>query len=73
MLTGTNDAECTRYCFAHQGSYVLIAGNNLYSLENQPGHVLDALAGKKARLRGALVSGKVIEVSWAGPMETSGK
>ena len=69
MLTGANDAECTRYCIAHQANYVLIVGDKLYTLQNQPGHVLDALAGKKARVTGALVGTEVLEVDTVNPVE----
>jgi hypothetical protein len=62
MLSGANDPECARYCIAHQGNYVLVVGGKLYTLENQPGHVLDALAGKKVRVTGALVGSNLLEV-----------
>lgn len=70
MLSGANDSECTRYCIAHQRSYVLVVGDKLYSLQNQPGHVLDALAGKKARVTGALMGGDILEVDSAAPIQT---
>ena len=62
MLSGANDTECVRYCIAHQGTYVLLVGDRLYMLQNPPGHELDALAGKKARITGALVGDGVPEV-----------
>ena len=67
MLKGANEAECTRYCIAHQGNYVLVVGDKLYTLENRPGHVLDALAGKKARVTGSLVGNNVLELDTVSP------
>jgi hypothetical protein len=55
MLSGATPAECTRYCIAHQGSYVLLVGDKIYQLENQPGHILDGLAGNTAQVTGVLV------------------
>jgi hypothetical protein len=69
MLKGANDAECTRYCIAHQRDYVLVVGDSLYTLKNRPGHVLDALAGKKAQVTGALLGGDVLEVDTVHPVE----
>lgn len=69
MLNGANDTECTRYCIAHQGNYVLVVGDKLYTLENRPGHVLDALAGRKARVTGALVGNEVLEVDTVNPIQ----
>jgi len=69
MLSGANDTECVRYCIAHQGTYVLLVGDRLYMLQNQPGHVLDALAGKKARITGALVGEDVLEVDSVSPIQ----
>ncbi len=73
LLTNGTDAECTRYCIAHQSTYVLVVGDKIYALVNQPGHVLDALAGKKARVTGALVGGNVLEVNSASPVQNEGK
>jgi hypothetical protein len=61
MLSGATPAECTRYCIAHRATYVLLVGDKIYSLENPPGHILDALAGKTAQVTGALV-GDSIEI-----------
>jgi hypothetical protein len=47
-----------------------MAGDKLYTIENQPGHVLDALAGKKARVTGALVGTDVLEVDTVSPIES---
>lgn len=69
MLSGANDPECARYCIAHQGNYVLVVGDKLYTLENRPGHVLDALAGKKARVTGYLAGSNVLEVDSVSPVE----
>lgn len=69
MLNGANDTECTRYCIAHRANYVLVVGDKLYTLENRPGHVLDALAAKKARITGALVGNDVLEVDAVTPIE----
>ena len=71
MLNGANDTECTRYCIAHQGNYVLIVGDKMYTLENQPGHVLDAMAGKKARINGALVGNGILEVDSVSTIQGS--
>jgi len=70
MLSGATDTECARYCIAHQGTYVLLVGDRLYMLQNQPGHVLDALAGKKARITGALVGEDVLEVDSVSPVQS---
>lgn len=69
MLNGATDSECTRYCIAHKANYVLLVGDKLYTLQNQPGHVLDSLAGKKARVTGALVGANVLEVDSVSPVE----
>lgn len=69
MLTGANDTECTRYCIAHQGNYVLMVGGKVYALQNRPGHVLDSLAGKQARVSGALLSNDVLQVDSVSPVE----
>jgi hypothetical protein len=70
MLSGANDTECVRYCIAHQGTYVLLVGDRLYMLQNQPGRVLDALAGKKAHVTGALVGEDVLEVDSVSPIQS---
>ncbi|HVO63881.1 MAG TPA: hypothetical protein VMT53_23365 [Terriglobales bacterium] len=71
MLNGASDTECTRYCVAHQGNYALVVGDKLYILENQPGHVLDAMAGKKARVSGTLVGNGILEVDSVSPIQAS--
>ena len=66
MLTGASDAECVRYCIAHRGTYVLLAGDKVYSLQNRPGHVLESLAGQTATLTGVL-NGNVLEIKSVTP------
>ncbi len=67
MLTGATPAECTRYCIAHRGTFVLIAGEKIYTLQNRPGHTLDELAGQRARVSG-VVHGDVVEIQSVSPI-----
>jgi hypothetical protein len=56
MLNGANGCRMrTLLHIVHQGNYALVEGDKLYMLENWPGYVLDALAGKKAQVTGSLV------------------
>ncbi len=73
LLSHASDAECTRYCIAHQATYVLVVGDKLYALVDPPGHALDALAGKEARVTGALVESNVLEVNSVGPATSGSK
>ncbi|MBV9484219.1 MAG: hypothetical protein JO249_26220 [Acidobacteria bacterium] len=73
LLSNANEAECTRYCIAHQARYVLVVGDRLYALQNRPGHVLDSLAGRKARVTGALIGGNVLEVEMVEPLQSQAK
>lgn len=62
MLSNSTPSECTRYCIAHRGKYVLLVGDKIYTLENQPGAVLMKLAGQEARITGHILKGDIIEV-----------
>ena len=66
QLTGATPAECTRYCIAHRGTFALVVGDKVYQLENRPGHTLDALSGKQARVTG-VVRGSVIQIQSVSP------
>ena len=66
QLSGATPTECTRYCIAHRGTYSLVVGDRVYALQNRPGHTLDALAGQRATIKGA-VNGSVIQIQSAGP------
>jgi hypothetical protein len=71
QLTGATPAECTRYCIAHRGTFALVVGDKVYSLQDRPGHTLDALAGQSARVTGA-VNGSVIEIESVSPVGKQG-
>jgi hypothetical protein len=71
QLTGATPAECTRYCIAHNGAYALVVGDKVYTLQNRPGHTLDALAGQQARVTGT-VNGSVIEIRSISPVGGQG-
>ena len=71
QLTGATPAECTRYCIAHNGTFALVVGDKVYTLENRPGHTLDALAGQQARVSGT-VNGSVIEIKSINPVGGQG-
>ncbi len=74
MLVGANPAECTRYCIAHDGHYVLMSGDKIYELENQPGAVLMKYAGQQVHVTGNLLNGTTIEIkSVAAAGEAAGK
>ena len=62
MLSNATAAECTRACFARRGLYALVVGNKVYALVNQPGAILNELAGKEARVTGALMNPDTIEI-----------
>lgn len=66
QLTGATPAECTRYCLAHRGTFALVVGDKVYTLQNRPGHTLDELAGQQARVTG-VVHGDVVEIQSVGP------
>jgi hypothetical protein len=70
-LTGATPAECTRYCIAHNGTFALVVGDKVYTLQNRPGHTLDALAGQQARVSGT-VNGSVIEIRSITPLGEQG-
>ena len=67
MLQNATDAECTRACFARRGLYALVVGDKVYSLVNQPGVILNQLAGKQARVTGSLMNPDTIEIESVGP------
>lgn len=67
MLTHATDAECVRYCIAHNGNYVVIAGNKIYTLHNVPGHTLESLSDKEVRVTGWLVRPDMIEIQSVTP------
>lgn len=71
QLTGATPAECTRYCIAHRSTFALVVGDKVYTLENRPGHTLDALAGQPARVTGT-VNGSVIEIQSVSPVGKQG-
>ena len=52
VLANSTPAECTRYCIAHNGHYIIRAGDKIYVLHDRPGHSLDTLSGKEARITG---------------------
>ena len=62
VLANATPAECTRYCIAHRGHYIIVAGEKVYVLHDRPGHSLDALSGKRARVSGWLVDPGTMEV-----------
>ena len=62
MLSNATDAVCTRACFARRGLYALVVGNKVYALVNQPGAILNELAGKQARVNGSLMNPDTIEI-----------
>lgn len=68
MLANATPEECVRYCIAHRGHYVLLVGDKVYTLMDQPGHTLDALAWKQARVTGSLVGDNVIEIDSVSPV-----
>ena len=67
MLSNATDAECTRACFARRGLYALVVGNKVYTLVNQPGAILNELAGKEARVTGSLMNPGTIEIESVSP------
>ncbi len=67
MLENATDAECTRACFARRGLYALVVGDKVYSLVNQPGAILNQLAGKQARVTGSLMNPSTIEIASVSP------
>ncbi len=67
MLENATDAECTRACFARRGLYALVVGDKVYSLVNQPGAILNQLAGKQARVTGSLMNPTTIEIASVTP------
>jgi hypothetical protein len=62
VLANATAAECTRYCIAHQGQYIMKAGDKVYTLHDRPGHILDSFAGKRVRVTGWLVDPSTIEI-----------
>ena len=73
MLAHATDAECVRYCIAHQANYVVISGNNIYKLHNVPGHTLDSLADKQVRVTGWLINPDTIEIQSVSPVSKQEK
>lgn len=67
MLTHGTDAECVRYCIAHNGNYVVIAGDKVYNLHNVPGHTLESLADQPVRVTGWLVKPDMLEIQSVTP------
>lgn len=72
MLAGATPAECTRYCIAHDGHYVLMSGEKIYELQNQPGAVLMKYAGQPVRVTGNLLNGTIIEIKTVTPGAADG-
>lgn len=62
MLSNATAAECTRACFARRGLYALVVGNKVYALVNQPGAILNELAGQRARITGSLMNPNTIAI-----------
>lgn len=62
MLSHATDEECVRYCIAHHGSYAVLSGNNVYELQDDPGHVLSSLANRQVSVTGWLVDPTHIEI-----------
>ena len=70
MLSHATDAECVRYCIAHNGNYVVLAGDKVYNLQDDPGHVLTSLASRQVTVTGWLVDPTHIEIK---SVKASGK
>jgi hypothetical protein len=70
MLSHASDAECVRYCIAHYGNYVVLAGDKVYNLQDDPGHVLTSLADRQVTVTGWLVDPTHIEIK---SVEAAGK
>lgn len=62
MLSHATDAECVRYCIAHHGNYVILAGDKIYNLQDDPGHVLSSAANRQVSVTGWLVDPTHIEI-----------
>jgi hypothetical protein len=62
VVSNASPTECTRYCIAHGSSYILVSGDKVYTLHNQPRRSLIELSGKQARVTGWLVDPTTIEV-----------
>lgn len=62
VVNNASPGECTRYCIAHSSSYILVSGDKIYTLYNQPRRSLNELAGKQVRVTGWLVEPATIEV-----------
>ncbi len=53
--TGTDAASCSRYCVKNFGAdFVLVDGQNVYRLADQPHSFWEGFAGKKVAVHGVL-------------------
>ena len=66
MMAGASDADCTRACVRQGSKYVLVVGDNVYTLEGGDAATLDKLAGQNATVSGTL-KGKTITVASVAP------
>jgi hypothetical protein len=73
MLSHATDAECVRYCIAHNANYVVLAGDKAYNLQDDPGHVLTSLANRQVSVTGWLVDPTHIEIKSVKPIGKTGQ